>query len=266
MSIVKVKPGQKVRLKDIDANDTGDLKSKDEARKQLAQNIKEIAELQNVLYAQNKHALLIVLQAMDAGGKDGTIRSIMSGINPQGVRVTSFKKPTEEELAHDFLWRIHKAVPSRGMIGIFNRSHYEDVLVVRVHNLVPKKVWQKRYDHINNFERLLTDNNVTILKFYLHISKVEQKERFEARLDQPHKRWKFSVGDLPERARWNDYMQAFEAAFERCSTEEAPWYIVPANKKWARNVAVSDVILKTLKGLDLQYPAPADNLDNIVID
>jgi len=266
MSIVKVKPVHKVRLKDINANDTGDLKSKDEARKQLAQNIKEIAELQNILYAQNKHVLLIVLQAMDAGGKDGTIRSIMSGINPQGVRVTSFKKPTEEELAHDFLWRIHKAVPSRGMIGVFNRSHYEDVLVVRVHNLVPKKVWQKRYDHINNFERLLADNNVTILKFYLHISKDEQKERLEARLDQPHKRWKFNVGDLPERARWDDYMQAFEAAFERCSTEEAPWYIVPANKKWARNVVVSDVILKTLKGLDLQYPAPADNLDNIVID
>jgi len=266
MSILKVKPGQKVRLKDIDANDTGDLKSKDEARKQLAQNIKEIAGLQNILYAQNKHALLIVLQAMDAGGKDGTIRKIMSGVNPQGVRVTSFKKPTEEELAHDFLWRIHKALPPRGMIGIFNRSQYEDVLVVRVHNLVPKKVWQKRYDQINNFERLLTDNNVTILKFYLHISKEEQKERLEARLDQPHKRWKFSVGDLPERARWDDYMQAFEAAFERCSTEEAPWYIVPANKKWARNVVVSDVILKTLKGLDLQYPAPADNLDNIVID
>jgi len=266
MSIVKVKPGQKVKLKDIDANDAGDLKSKEEGREQLAQNIKEIAELQNILYAQNKHALLIVLQAMDAGGKDGTIRKIMSGINPQGVRVTSFKQPTEEELAHDFLWRIHKAVPSRGMIGIFNRSHYEDVLVVRVHNLVPKAVWQKRYEHINNFERLLTDNNVTILKFYLHISKDEQKERFEARLNQPHKRWKFSVGDLPERALWDDYMGAFEAAFEHCSTKEAPWYIVPANKKWARNVAISDTILKTLKQLDLQYPAPADNLDNIIID
>jgi PPK2 family polyphosphate:nucleotide phosphotransferase len=266
MSIVRVKPGQKVNLKDIDANDTGNLKSKEEAHEKLAQNIEDIAELQNTLYAQDKHALLIVLQAIDAGGKDGTIRKIMSGINPQGVRVTSFKKPTDEELSHDFLWRVHKAVPSRGMIGIFNRSHYEDVLVVRVHNLVPKKVWQKRYDHINNFERLLTDNNVTILKFYLHISKDEQKERFKARLNQPHKRWKFSVGDLAERALWDDYMEAFEAAFERCSTEEAPWYIVPANKKWARNVVISDVILKTLKKLDLQYPEPEEGLDNIVID
>jgi PPK2 family polyphosphate:nucleotide phosphotransferase len=266
MPIIKVKPGQKVKLKDIDPGDTGKFKDKKQANEILDQNIERMAELQNVLYAEGKRALLIVLQAMDAGGKDGTIRKIMSGINPQGVRVTSFKKPTEEELSHDFLWRIHKVVPPRGMIGIFNRSHYEDVLVVRIHNLVPKKIWQKRYEHINNFERLLADSDVTILKFYLHISLEEQKERFEARLKQPHKRWKFNPADLPERALWDDYMKAFEDVFERCSTEAAPWYIVPANKKWYRNVAISEVIVNTLVGLDLKYPEPAAGLDDIVIE
>ncbi|MCB0213421.1 MAG: polyphosphate kinase 2 family protein [Anaerolineae bacterium] len=266
MPIVTIKPGQKVTLKDIDPNNTGKIKNKKEAQALLAKNIDRMAELQNVLYAEGKHALLIVLQAIDAGGKDGTIRSIMSGINPQGVHVTSFKKPTEEELAHDFLWRIHQAVPERGMIGIFNRSHYEDVLVVRVHNLVPPEVWKKRYDHINNFERLLADSNVTILKFYLHISKDEQKERFQARLEQPHKRWKFNPGDLVERALWDDYMAAFEAAFEKCSTKIAPWHIVPANKKWYRNLIISEKIIETLEGLKLEYPAPAEGLDDIVIE
>lgn len=266
MPIVKVKSGQKIRLKDIDPDDTGKLKDKTEANGLLDQNIERMAELQNILYAEGRHALLIVLQAMDAGGKDGTIRKIMSGINPQGVHVTSFKKPTAEELSHDFLWRIHQVVPPRGMIGIFNRSHYEDVLVVRVNDLVPRRVWQKRYEHINNFERLLTDSGVTILKFYLHISKEEQKERFLARLEQPHKRWKFDPADLPERALWDDYMQAFENVFEQCSPKEAPWYIVPANKKWYRNVAISEVILKTLIGLELEYPEPAAGLDDIVIE
>jgi len=266
MPITTVKPGEKIKLKDIDTSDTGGFKDKHEAKKLLAQNIKRMAELQNVLYAEGKHALLIVLQAIDAGGKDGTIRKIMSGVNPQGVHVTSFKKPTEEELSHDFLWRIHKAVPSRGMIGIFNRSHYEDVLIVRVHNLVPKKVWQERYDHINNFEQLLTDSGVTVLKFYLHISKKEQKERFQARLDKPHKRWKFNVGDLSERTLWDDYMQAFEAVFAQCSSKAAPWHIVPADKKWYRNLVISETIVKTLEGLDLKYPAPAEGLDDIVIE
>jgi PPK2 family polyphosphate:nucleotide phosphotransferase len=265
MSIIKVKPGQKVNLKDIDPDDTGKFKDKEQANEILDQNIERMAELQNVLYAEGKRALLIVLQAMDAGGKDGTIRKIMSGINPQGVRVTSFKKPTAEELSHDFLWRIHKVTPPRGMIGIFNRSHYEDVLVVRVHNLVPKKIWEKRYEHINNFERLLAGSDVTILKFYLHISQEEQKERFEARLQQPHKRWKFNPADLSARALWDDYMKAFEDVFKRCSTEAAPWYIVPANKKWYRNIAISEVILNTLIGLDLKYPEPAEGLDDIVI-
>ncbi len=266
MPITTVKLGQKIKLKEIDPDDTGPFKDKKAAEKILAENIERMADLQNVLYAEDKHALLIVLQALDAGGKDGTIRKIMSGVNPQGVQVTSFKKPTEEELSHDFLWRIHKVVPPRGMIGIFNRSHYEDVLVVRVHNLVPKAVWQKRYEHINNFERLLTDSGVTILKFYLHISKEEQKERFQARLDQPHKRWKFNPADLSERALWGDYMEAFEAVFARCSTEVAPWHIVPANKKWYRNVVISETIVKTLERLNMKYPDPVEGLDNIVIE
>lgn len=266
MPIVEVKPGQKIKLKDIDPSDTGQFKHKKEVKELVAHNIERLAELQNILYAENKHALLIILQAMDAGGKDGTIRSIMSGVNPQGVQVTSFKKPTAEELSHDFLWRIHRAVPPLGMIGIFNRSHYEDVLVVRVHNLVARSVWEKRYDQINDFERLLADNGVTILKFYLHISKDEQKKRLEARLDQPHKRWKFNPADLAERARWDDYMQAFETAFNQCSTESAPWYIVPANKKWYRNLVISQQIVETLAGLNLKYPEPAADLDDIVIE
>ncbi|MEM7345784.1 MAG: polyphosphate kinase 2 family protein [Chloroflexota bacterium] len=265
MPIIKVESGQSINLSEIDPNDTGTFDSKKAAVKQLKQNIERMAELQNILYAQGKHALLIVLQAMDAGGKDGTIRKIMSGVNPQGVRVTSFKKPTEEELDHDFLWRIHKAAPQRGMIGIFNRSHYEDVLIVRVRNLVPPDVWQKRYDHINNFEQLLTDSGITILKFYLHISLDEQKERFQERLDIPEKRWKFNQGDLNERALWPDYMTAFETVFEQCSPEIAPWHIVPANKKWYRNLVISETIVKALEGLDLRYPDPEEGLDDIVI-
>lgn len=266
MPIIKVKPGQKIKLAKINPDDSGAFDDKAQAKKQLKKNIGRMAELQNILYAEGRHALLIVLQAMDAGGKDGTIRSIMSGVNPQGVRVTSFKKPTEEELSHDFLWRIHQARPAQGMIGIFNRSHYEDVLVVRVHNLVPKAVWQTRYDHINNFEKLLSDSGVTILKFYLHISQDEQKERFQARLDQPHKRWKFNPADLEERAYWNDYMRAFEVAFEKCSPEHAPWYIVPANNKWYRNLLISETIIKALEELNLKYPKPVKGLDDLVIE
>jgi PPK2 family polyphosphate:nucleotide phosphotransferase len=264
MPIIKIKPNQKVKLAEIDPGDTGGLK-KQAAKGILAKNIERLTELQEVLYAEGKHALLVVLQAMDAGGKDGTIRSIMSGVNPQGVSVTSFKAPTVEELAHDFLWRIHQPVPPRGMIGIFNRSHYEDVLVVRVKSLVPKAIWQTRYDHINNFEQLLVDSGVTILKFYLHISKEEQKKRLQARLDQPEKRWKFNPADLGERERWDDYMQAFEDVFEKCSTKVAPWYIVPANKKWYRNVVISETIIKTLESLEMKFPEPAVDLDKIVI-
>ncbi|MCL4302711.1 MAG: polyphosphate kinase 2 family protein [Anaerolineae bacterium] len=264
MPLIKVKPNQRVKLADIDLEDTGGLE-KQAAKERLAKNIERLSELQEVLYAEGKHALLIVLQAMDAGGKDGTIRSIMSGVNPQGVSVTSFKAPTAVELAHDFLWRVHERVPLRGMIGIFNRSHYEDVLVVRVKNLVSKAIWQTRYDHINDFEQLLVDSGVTILKFYLHISKEEQKKRLQARLDQPQKRWKFNPADLGERERWDDYMRAFEDVFEKCSTKAAPWYIVPANKKWYRNVVISETIIKTLESLDMKFPEPAVDLDKIVI-
>ena len=265
MPIIKVKPQQKIKLAEIDPDDTGQL-NKSAANELLAQNVKRLADLQEVLYAGNKHTLLIVLQAMDAGGKDGTIRSIMSGVNPQGVIVTSFKAPTPEELDHDFLWRIHRAAPPRGMIGLFNRSHYEDVLIARVKNLVPKTVWQARYNHINNFEQLLVDSGVTILKFYLHISKDEQKKRLQARLDKPDKRWKFNPGDLAERERWDDYIQAFEDVFEKCSPKAAPWHIVPANKKWHRNVVISETIVKTLESLDMKYPEPAVDLDKIVIE
>ncbi|MFN8457370.1 MAG: polyphosphate kinase 2 family protein [Anaerolineae bacterium] len=266
MSIIKVKPDQKIKLAEVDPEDTGEVTDKNKAKKLLSKNIERMAELQNVLYAEGKHALLIILQAMDAGGKDGTIRSIMSGVNPQGVQVTSFKSPTLEDLAHDFLWRVHKAVPPRGMIGIFNRSHYEDVLIVRVRNLVPKQVWQKRYEHINCFEQLLTDNGVTILKFYLHISKDEQKERLQARLDEPDKRWKFNPTDLDTRVQWDDYMHAFEDVFEKCSTKYAPWYIVPANKKWYRNLVISQTIVETLEGLNMKYPEPVVGLDKIIIE
>jgi PPK2 family polyphosphate:nucleotide phosphotransferase len=266
MPILKVKPQQKIKLAEIDPEDTGELKDKAKAEKLLAQNIKRMAALQNVLYAEGKHALLIILQAMDAGGKDGTIRKVMSGMNPQGVQVTSFKSPTAEDLAHDFLWRIHKAAPPRGMIGVFNRSHYEDVLIVRVRKLVPKNVWRTRYDHINYFEQLLADNGVTILKFYLHISKEEQKERLLARLHEPDKRWKFNPTDLDSRAQWDDYMQAFEDVFEKCSTQAAPWYIVPANKKWYRNVVISETIVQTMEGLQMKYPEPLADLDKVVIE
>lgn len=266
MSIIKVKPDQKIKLAEIDPEDTGEFTDKIKAKKLLNKNVERMAELQNVLYAEGKHALLIILQAMDAGGKDGTIRSIMSGVNPQGVQVTSFKSPTPEDLAHDFLWRVHKAVPPRGMIGIFNRSHYEDVLIVRVRNLVSKQVWHKRYQHINHFEQLLADNGVTILKFYLHISKDEQKERLQARLAEPDKRWKFNPTDLDTRVQWDDYMHAFEDVFEKCSPTYAPWHIVPANKKWYRNLVISQTIVETLEGLEMKYPDPVAGLDKIVIE
>jgi PPK2 family polyphosphate:nucleotide phosphotransferase len=265
--IVKFHPevGQRVTLSDYDPSYTGGYSDKDDAKEQLKANRKRMRELQEVLYAEDKHALLIVLQAMDAGGKDGTIRHVMRGINPQGVHVASFKQPTPEELDHDFLWRIHQHTPGRGMIGIFNRSHYEDVLVVRVEQLVPPEVWEDRYDHINAFERLLADSGVTILKFYLHISKDEQKERFQARLDDPTKHWKFSRGDLDVRAKWDQYRLAYEDALTRCNTPWAPWYIVPANKKWYRNLVISGAIVEALENMDLRYPDAEPDLDSVVI-
>ncbi len=257
--------GERVDLKEYDPDFSGEYEHKHDAHEQVQTNRERLSALQEVLYAEHKHALLIILQAMDAGGKDGTIRHVMRGINPQGVQVTSFKVPTAEELDHDFLWRIHKHTPGRGTIGIFNRSHYEDVLIVRVNELVPKHVWQARYDHINAFEQMLADSGVTILKFFLHISKDEQKQRFEDRLNEPDKHWKFSRADLEVRTQWDHYMAAYEDALTFCHTEWAPWHIVPANKKWYRNLVISNTIVETLEGLDMRYPDPEPDLDQIVI-
>ena len=260
-----VSPGTQVKLADFDPSYTGVYEKKRQSKSDLKDNLEQLQALQRVLWAEGKHALLLVFQAMDAGGKDGTIRHVMHGVNPQGCQVTSFKVPTQEELAHDYLWRIHKAVPQRGHIGIFNRSHYEDVLVVRVHNLVPEEVWRQRYEQINHFEKLLADTGTTILKFFLYISKEEQKERFEERLADPRKNWKFSMGDVEERGYWADYMRAFEEALSRCSTPWAPWYVIPANHKWYRNLAISHIIVDTLKQLDMRYPPPLPNAGEIVI-
>jgi len=260
-----VPPGTQVKLAGYDPGYTGVYEKRRQTKSELEDNLEQLQALQRMLWAENKHALLLVFQAMDAGGKDGTIRHVMHGVNPQGCQVTSFKVPTKEELAHDYLWRIHKAVPRQGYIGIFNRSHYEDVLVVRVHDLVPEDVWRKRYEQINHFEKLLADTGTTILKFFLHISKEEQKERFEERLADPRKNWKFSMGDVEERGYWDDYMRAFEEALSRCSTPWAPWYVIPANRKWYRNLAISQIIIETLKKLDMQYPPPLSNAGEIVI-
>jgi PPK2 family polyphosphate:nucleotide phosphotransferase len=260
-----VPAGSQVRLTDYDPDDTGSYRKKAAAKSQRQHYVDHLQDLQQVLWAEDKHALLIVLQAMDAGGKDGTIKHVFRGVNPQGCRVTSFKVPTKEELDHDFLWRIHKAVPGRGQIGIFNRSHYEDVLVVRVDNLVPEEVWRQRYEQINQFEKLLAETGTTILKFYLHISREEQKERFEARLRDPTKNWKFSRGDVEKRQQWDDYMQAYEEALSRCSTPWAPWYVIPANHKWYRNLLVSKIIVEALEKLDMHYPPPLEDAAEITI-
>ena len=261
-----VKPGEKVKLKDFDPNYSEGYKDKKSAEKEMKNIRKQMIQLQSLLYAESKHALLIILQALDTGGKDGTIRHVMAGVDPQGCDVKSFKVPTPEESAHDFLWRAHKVTPCKGKIVIFNRSYYEDVLVVRVHDLVPKEVWKKRYEQINNFETFLTENNTVVMKFYLHISKDEQKKRLEKRLTDPSKLWKFSEGDLKERKFWDDYMDAYEDALTKCNTEDAPWYIVPSNKKWYRNLMIGQTIVDKLKSLDMKYPEPQGNFDKIVID
>lgn len=262
----RLDPGKSVRLVEL-PTDGRDLHSdRSEAEREFKDLRNRLSDLQNCLYAQGKHRLLIVLQAMDAGGKDGTIRHVFKETNPQGVRVTSFKAPSTRERSHDYLWRVHKAVPASGMIGIFNRSHYEDVLVVRVEDLVPKSVWEKRYQHINDFERLLTDSGTTILKFFLHISKDEQKERFQDRLDKPHKQWKFDIDDVRKRKHWDQYQEAFEDMLNRCTTKHAPWYVIPANQKWYRNLAIAKTIVETFEELDLQFPPIQDGIENVVID
>jgi PPK2 family polyphosphate:nucleotide phosphotransferase len=260
-----VKPGTKLKLKDRDPASAGKYKDKQEAGEKLAVDIAKLIELQDVLYAQGKHALLIIFQAMDAAGKDGAIKHIMSGVNPQGCRVTSFKAPGPTELAHTFLWRCMVEVPSRGQIGIFNRSYYEEVLVVRVHpeilekqrlpeEDVTDKIWKHRYDDINQFENHLERNGVRVLKFFLHLSKEEQKKRFLERMDRPEKNWKFSSADLRERGYWDRYMEAYEDAISATSTVHAPWYVIPADRKWYSRLAIADIIVSELKSMDIQYP------------
>jgi PPK2 family polyphosphate:nucleotide phosphotransferase len=258
-----VVPGRKVKLADSRADDTLGWQKNHKTRASLEKTLGKLDALQYRMYAENKRALLIVFQGLDAAGKDGTIRHVMSGVNPQGCRVSAFKTPTREEAAHDYLWRVHKAVPAFGELGIFNRSHYEDVLVVRVHNLVPKEVWRRRYEEINEFEATLSENNVRIVKFFLHISKDEQKKRFFERLDDPSKQWKISEADFNERKYWDDYIEAYETVLTRCSTTQAPWFIIPANKKWFRNLAVSHIIVETLEAMKLKFPPPSINVKKL---
>ena len=266
MENYRVPPGREIDLGSWPTDDAAAFAgSKAEARKRLKDLGKEIAELQRVLWAQARHKLLVVLQALDTGGKDGTIRRVFGRSNPQGVRVANFKAPTRIELAHDYLWRVHAHAPATGEIVVFNRSHYEDILIVRVLGLVPEDRWQRRYEHIAAFEQLLADEGTTILKFYLHISKETQRERLQARLDHPEKRWKFNKGDLDHRARWPEYMAAYQEAIARTSTAHAPWYIVPSDRKWYRNLVVAETVAETLRGLGLEYPPPEEDLDGIVI-
>jgi len=251
---IRIPPGARVRLNEFEPDDTSGCYDKDEALKELERQLRRMSELQRLLYADARHALLIVLQAMDGGGKDGTIRNVMSGFNPLGCRVTSFKAPTPEERSHDFLWRVHREVPPLGWVGIFNRSHYEDVLAARVRNLVPRSIWRRRYGHINHFERLLADSGVTILKFFLHISKAEQKRRLDKRLEDPARAWKFDATDWEDRKRWDQYQRAYEDAISLCNADWAPWHIVPADRKWYRNLVVSERIVKALEKMRLKYP------------
>jgi PPK2 family polyphosphate:nucleotide phosphotransferase len=243
----RIEPGTRVRLKDHDPAESGGL-DKEAGVKRFEELNAELDVLQEELHAAGVNSVLMVLQGMDTSGKDGAIRAVMRNLNPQGVRVESFKVPTDEELAHDFLWRVHKVTPGKSQFGVFNRSHYEDVLVVRVHGLVPEKVWQSRYEHINHFETLLADSGTILLKFFLHISKKEQEKRLHEREQEVGKAWKLSAGDWREREKWDEYQQAYEDALSRCSTKAAPWYVVPADRKWFRNLAITEALVDTLRG------------------
>jgi PPK2 family polyphosphate:nucleotide phosphotransferase len=259
----RVKPGVKLDLGRVDASSTGGEGGKAAALGELEDLAKRLADLQELMYAECERSLLIVLQAMDAGGKDGTVNHVISSMNPQGVTVYPFKVPSAEELAHDYLWRIHRVVPRKGHVAVFNRSHYEDVLVVRVHSLVPQAVWSKRYEEINAFEKHLSDNGTHIVKFFLHIDKNEQLERFKDRLDDPTKHWKIAESDYTEREFWDDYLTAYEDAISRCSTEYAPWYVIPSNRKWFRNLAISRTLVRALESLDMRFPAPSADIREI---
>lgn len=266
MDRYRVKPGEKVNLSDWDPNDSSAFDGdKDQGNEEILKLNTKLENLQELLYAEGKHRVLIVLQGMDTSGKDGTIRHVFEGVNPQGVRVASFKVPSAEELSHDYLWRVHKQTPGKGEMVIFNRSHYEDLLVVRVHNLVSEAVWGKRFDQINAFEKMLADEGTLILKFFLHIDLKEQKDRLQARIDDPTKQWKFNSADLKERALWKEYTQAYEDILNKTSTKAAPWYIVPANKKWFRNWLIGSVLVGALRDLKMSYP-PAEDLTGVVID
>jgi PPK2 family polyphosphate:nucleotide phosphotransferase len=267
MNRYRVKPDEKIQLKNWKADDQSAFDgNKDDAEAQIDKLNDELEALQELLFAERKRKMLIVLQGMDTSGKDGVIRHVFDGVNPQGVRVASFKVPTPEELDHDYLWRVHKQTPSKGEIVIFNRSHYEDVLVVRVHQLVSEAVWQKRYQQINEFERMLAEEGTTILKFFLHIDLDEQKERLEARLHDPTKQWKFNTGDLGERKLWAEYTKAYEDVLNKTSTEWAPWYIVPSNRKWYRNLIIVTLLVEALKDFKMAYPQPKEDLSGVVVE
>ncbi len=261
-----VEPGEAIDLQSIPTDFPETSFDKESAAERLRINAEQMAEMARRLYAENQRSILLVLQGMDTAGKDGTIRAVMRGMNPTSCQVVSFKKPSEEELDHDFLWRVHQHVPRRGNIGIFNRSHYEDVLVVRVHNLVPKKRWKKRYQLINDFERLLEETNTRVVKCFLHIDKDRQRERLQARIDDESKHWKFNLGDLAERKLWGKYQEAYEVALEKCSTEHAPWHIIPSHRKWYRNLVVSELLKKTLQEMDPQNPPPEGDYHGIVVE
>jgi PPK2 family polyphosphate:nucleotide phosphotransferase len=262
MRLEPLAPGSTIDLGDGAARASAGAPDKDAAVAETGRLARRIDELQEALYAEGRRALLVVLQGRDTAGKDGTVRKVFGPLSPLGLTVTSFKAPSPLELAHDYLWRVHQAVPLRGTIGVFNRSHYEDVLVVRVHALVPESVWRPRYDQIVQFERMLTENGVTILKFFLHISREEQRERLLARLEDPTKYWKFAAGDLAERERWEAYSEAYREALARTSTPEAPWYVVPADKKYLRDLLVAQVVAERLERMDPKYPGPPDGLDH----
>jgi PPK2 family polyphosphate:nucleotide phosphotransferase len=259
----RVHPGNRVQLKDIDPGFKDHHESHKKAAEEIERDRDKLRALQALFYADGRCSLLICLQGLDAAGKDGTISHILGAMNPQGCRVTGFRQPSLEEQAHDFLWRIHRATPGRGQVAVFNRSHYEDVLVVRVHKLVPRAVWSRRYDEINDFETELVDGNTQILKFYLHISKEEQLKRFEDRLDDPTKQWKISESDYKEREFWGDYMAAYEEALSRCSTPGAPWFVIPSDHKWFRNLAIARIVVEHLEALDMKLPKPSVDLRHI---
>ena len=262
----RVTPGSRVSLDDHDPRDRACFGgSKKDGKARIAEQSEALDQLQEHLYADGSHKLLLVLQAMDTAGKDSTIRHVFGSVDPIGVRVAAFGKPSERELAHDYLWRIHQRMPRNGEIVIFNRSHYEDVLVVRVLDLVPEERWRRRYDHINDFERMLADEGTTIVKCFLHVSKEEQAARLQARIDRPEKRWKFRRGDLDERALWPEYMAAYEEAISRTSTPRAPWYVVPADRKWYRNLVVGEILAETIAALPLEWPTPEEGIGGIVV-